>query len=42
LKKPELAQQYTFDAGGFDKTKREGGRGGAVHDGDWKRSTLRK
>ena len=42
IKQPELIPKSNFDAGGFEKTKKEGGRGAAVHDGDWKRSTLRK
>ena len=42
LKQPQIAPKYAFDSGGFDNPTRKGGRGQAVHDGDWKRSTLRK
>ena len=42
MKQPKLAQKQNFDAGGFEKTKKNGGRGSVVHDGDWKRSTLKK
>ena len=42
LKQPEIAPKYIFDSGGFDNPKSKGGKGQAVHDGDWKRSTLRK
>ena len=42
MKQPGVTPEYDFDAGGFEKTTRKGGRGSAVHDGDYKRSTLRK
>lgn len=41
-KVPQFQPQPMIDGGGFELSKKEGGRGNFVIDGDWKRSNMKK